>query len=99
MRGVGTRPFPVKSLAGEAGRMDGLECGRPRRVPGVIAAVSLLPFGLRPQVAEGVDTALALADLIKKIDKSYRIDLKYAIIFGGERPGYAFWRGFPLHVS
>lgn len=35
------------------------------------------------QVAEGVDTALALADLIRKIDKSYRIDLKYAIIFGG----------------
>lgn len=36
------------------------------------------------QVAEGVDTALALADLIRKIDRSYRIDLKYAIIFGGE---------------
>lgn len=36
------------------------------------------------QVAEGVDTALALADLITKVDKSYRIDLKYAIIFGGE---------------
>ncbi|KAG5181667.1 hypothetical protein JKP88DRAFT_199733 [Tribonema minus] len=34
------------------------------------------------EVAEGVDTALALANLIKKIDKSYRIDLKYAIIFG-----------------
>ncbi|CAM9679258.1 unnamed protein product [Ascophyllum nodosum] len=34
------------------------------------------------EVAEGVDTALALADLIKKIDRSYRIDLKYAIIFG-----------------
>jgi glycerol-3-phosphate dehydrogenase len=33
-------------------------------------------------VAEGVDTALALAELIKKIDTSYRIDLKYAIIFG-----------------
>lgn len=34
-------------------------------------------------MAEGVDTALALADLIRKTDKSYRIDLKYAIIFGG----------------
>ncbi|CAB1100138.1 unnamed protein product [Ectocarpus sp. CCAP 1310/34] len=34
------------------------------------------------EVAEGVDTALALADLIRKTDKSYRIDLKYAIIFG-----------------
>ena len=31
-----------------------------------------------------MDTALALADLIKKIDRSYRIDLKYAIIFGGK---------------
>lgn len=39
------------------------------------------------QVAEGVDTALALADLIRKTDKSYRIDLKYAIIFGGEHQG------------
>lgn len=39
---------------------------------------------LLSQVAEGVDTALALADLIKKVDRSYRIDLKYAIIFGGE---------------
>ncbi|CAN0546357.1 unnamed protein product [Laminaria digitata] len=35
------------------------------------------------EVAEGVDTALALADLIRKTDRSYRIDLKYAIIFGG----------------
>ncbi|CAN0335156.1 unnamed protein product [Discosporangium mesarthrocarpum] len=34
------------------------------------------------EVVEGVDTALALAEMIKKIDKSYRIDLKYAIIFG-----------------
>lgn len=34
------------------------------------------------EVAEGVDTALALADLIKKVDRSYRVDLKYAIIFG-----------------
>jgi hypothetical protein len=34
------------------------------------------------EVAEGVDTALALTELVTKMDKSYRIDLKYAIVFG-----------------
>ncbi|CAM9184690.1 unnamed protein product, partial [Chrysoparadoxa australica] len=34
------------------------------------------------EVAEGVDTALALSDLIRAKDHSYRIDLKYPVIFG-----------------
>ena len=34
------------------------------------------------EVAEGVETAMALAKLIKKSDKSFRSDLKYPIIFG-----------------
>lgn len=33
------------------------------------------------EVAEGVDTAFALVDLIKK-QKGYRLDLKYPILFG-----------------
>ena len=34
------------------------------------------------QVAEGVDTAFALEKLIKQSHKSYRLDLKFPIIFG-----------------
>mmetsp|Transcript_18400 Transcript_18400/g.36769 ORF Transcript_18400/g.36769 Transcript_18400/m.36769 type:complete len:429 (-) Transcript_18400:9-1295(-) len=34
------------------------------------------------EVAEGVDTAFALVDLIKGKSKGYRLDLKYPIIFG-----------------
>ena len=34
------------------------------------------------QVAEGVDTAFALEKLIKRSHKSYRLDLKFPIIFG-----------------
>ena len=34
------------------------------------------------EVAEGVDTAGALVDLIKSRSKGYRLDLKYPIIFG-----------------
>jgi hypothetical protein len=34
------------------------------------------------EVAEGVDTAIALCELIKKSDRSYRLDLKFPIIFG-----------------
>ena len=34
------------------------------------------------QVAEGVETAFALERLIKKSHKSYRLDLKFPIIFG-----------------
>ncbi|GMH69664.1 hypothetical protein TL16_g05213, partial [Triparma laevis f. inornata] len=34
------------------------------------------------EVAEGVDTAGALVDLIKSKSKGYRLDLKYPIIFG-----------------
>eukprot|EP00636_Phaeomonas_parva_P008879 CAMPEP_0118855742 /NCGR_PEP_ID=MMETSP1163-20130328/3463_1 /TAXON_ID=124430 /ORGANISM="Phaeomonas parva, Strain CCMP2877" /LENGTH=415 /DNA_ID=CAMNT_0006788693 /DNA_START=271 /DNA_END=1518 /DNA_ORIENTATION=+ len=33
-------------------------------------------------VAEGVPTAFALRELVKKADPSYRLDLKYPIIFG-----------------
>lgn len=34
------------------------------------------------EVAEGVDTAAALVNLIRKRSKGYRLDLKYPIIFG-----------------
>lgn len=34
------------------------------------------------EVAEGVDTAIALVDLIKDRCKGYRMDLKYPILFG-----------------
>eukprot|EP00468_Gymnochlora_sp_CCMP2014_P011884 CAMPEP_0167764984 /NCGR_PEP_ID=MMETSP0110_2-20121227/14398_1 /TAXON_ID=629695 /ORGANISM="Gymnochlora sp., Strain CCMP2014" /LENGTH=142 /DNA_ID=CAMNT_0007652573 /DNA_START=1 /DNA_END=426 /DNA_ORIENTATION=+ len=34
------------------------------------------------EVSEGVPTARALARLVKEKDRSYRIDLKYPIIFG-----------------
>uniref|UniRef100_A0A7R9YBR2 Glycerol-3-phosphate dehydrogenase [NAD(+)] n=1 Tax=Pinguiococcus pyrenoidosus TaxID=172671 RepID=A0A7R9YBR2_9STRA len=33
-------------------------------------------------VAEGVPTAFALRDLVKRVDNSYRLDLKFPIIFG-----------------
>ena len=44
--------------------------------------VLLTPSSLVAQVAEGVDTAFALVDLIKAKSKGYRLDLKYPIIFG-----------------
>jgi glycerol-3-phosphate dehydrogenase (NAD+) len=34
------------------------------------------------EVAEGVDTALAVVDLIETKCKGYRLDLKYPILFG-----------------
>lgn len=34
------------------------------------------------EVAEGVDTALAVVNLIQKDLKGYRLDLKYPILFG-----------------
>lgn len=34
------------------------------------------------EVAEGVDTAIALVNLIKAKCKGYRLDLKYPILFG-----------------
>ena len=34
------------------------------------------------EVAEGVDTALAVVRLIEKECKGYRLDLKYPILFG-----------------
>ena len=34
------------------------------------------------EVAEGVDTSIALVDLIKAKCKGYRLDLKYPILFG-----------------
>lgn len=34
------------------------------------------------EVAEGVDTSIALVKMIKKKFKGYRLDLKYAILFG-----------------
>tara|TARA_B110000971_G_C19823904_1_gene414678 strand:- start:431 stop:649 length:219 start_codon:yes stop_codon:yes gene_type:complete len=37
------------------------------------------------EVAEGVDTCLALVNLIKKECKGYRLDLKYPIIYGMEK--------------
>eukprot|EP00640_Fibrocapsa_japonica_P002068 CAMPEP_0113944294 /NCGR_PEP_ID=MMETSP1339-20121228/32794_1 /TAXON_ID=94617 /ORGANISM="Fibrocapsa japonica" /LENGTH=349 /DNA_ID=CAMNT_0000949451 /DNA_START=185 /DNA_END=1234 /DNA_ORIENTATION=+ /assembly_acc=CAM_ASM_000762 len=37
------------------------------------------------EVAEGVETAFALRDLIYQVDKSYRVDLKYPILLGVAR--------------
>lgn len=37
------------------------------------------------EVVEGVPTAMALAKLIKRYDKSFRVDLKFPIIFGVSR--------------
>jgi len=34
------------------------------------------------EVAEGVDTSIALVKMIKERCKGYRLDLKYPIIFG-----------------
>lgn len=34
------------------------------------------------EVAEGVDTSIALVNLIKTRCKGYRLDLKYPILFG-----------------
>ena len=34
------------------------------------------------EVAEGVDTSIALVNLIKNKCKGYRLDLKYPILFG-----------------
>jgi glycerol-3-phosphate dehydrogenase (NAD+) len=34
------------------------------------------------EVAEGVDTSIALVKMIKKRCKGYRLDLKYPILFG-----------------
>jgi glycerol-3-phosphate dehydrogenase (NAD+) len=34
------------------------------------------------EVAEGVDTSMALVNLIKTRCKGYRLDLKYPILFG-----------------
>lgn len=34
------------------------------------------------EVAEGVDTSIALVNLIKEKCKGYRLDLKYPILFG-----------------
>lgn len=34
------------------------------------------------EVAEGVDTSIALVKMIKKKCKGYRLDLKYPILFG-----------------
>lgn len=39
-------------------------------------------LGSTTEVAEGVDTAFALAELIRRSDRSFRIDLKYPIVFG-----------------
>ena len=54
------------------------------------------------EVAEGVETAMALAKLIKKSDKSFRSDLKYPIIFmsgdGGSTAVFMVDQGIHRHA-
>lgn len=55
-------------------RGTGLRLGRGERLDDILADLG--------EVAEGVDTAFALERLIKRSHKSYRLDLKFPIIFG-----------------
>ena len=55
-------------------RNFGLRLGKGERLKDILESTT--------EVAEGVETAMALAKLIKKSDKSFRSDLKYPIIFG-----------------
>lgn len=55
-------------------RNTGVRLGRGERLDDI-----LMDMG---EVAEGVETAFALERLIKKSHKSYRLDLKFPIIFG-----------------
>jgi len=55
-------------------RITGERIGRGEKIEDIQASMS--------QVAEGVPTARALIKLIRNTDKSYRVDLKYPIIFG-----------------
>jgi len=55
-------------------RQLGVRLGRGERLADIIKT--------QTEVAEGVDTAFALEMLIKKSHKSFRLDLKFPIIFG-----------------
>lgn len=55
-------------------RKTGVRLGRGERLDDILADMG--------EVAEGVETAFALERLIKKSHKSYRLDLKFPIIFG-----------------
>lgn len=55
-------------------RNTGVRLGRGERLDDILADMG--------EVAEGVETAFALERLIKKSHKSYRLDLKFPIIFG-----------------
>jgi len=55
-------------------RSLGVRLGKGEKLKDILASST--------QVAEGVDTAFALAELIKKRDRSFRVDLKFPIIFG-----------------
>ncbi|CAM9127181.1 unnamed protein product [Phaeothamnion confervicola] len=81
-------------------RSFGIRLGKGETMAEILASTT--------EVAEGVETALALSRLIPQIDRSYRIDLKYAIIFGiaeilrGERSpreGLADLMSMPLRAE
>lgn len=55
-------------------RNTGVRLGRGERLDDILSDMG--------EVAEGVETAFALERLIKKSHKSYRLDLKFPIIFG-----------------
>mmetsp|Transcript_38066 Transcript_38066/g.50151 ORF Transcript_38066/g.50151 Transcript_38066/m.50151 type:complete len:411 (+) Transcript_38066:320-1552(+) len=58
-------------------RNFGYRLGTGEKIEDILASMN--------EVSEGVQTSYALVDLIKKVDNSYRIDLKYPILFGVNR--------------
>lgn len=55
-------------------RQFGIRLGQGETMAEILASTS--------EVAEGVDTSIALVNLIKAECKGYRLDLKYPILFG-----------------
>jgi len=113
-----TRRSRVSARATTLHRHSSLACFCARDDPpppaptiGIPAAVARASQGERlrdvikeqEEVAEGVDTAIALCELIKKSDRSYRLDLKFPIIFGvaavlREEVHYITFHSITLHL-
>ena len=55
-------------------RQVGVRLGQGESLPEIVSSLG--------QVAEGVDTAIALKKLVSREVKGYRVDLKYPILFG-----------------
>ncbi len=83
---MGGRPSTLSGLSGvgdtfgtcfgplSRNRKTGVRLGKGETLKDILASST--------EVAEGVDTATSLVELIKKNNRSYRRDLKFPIIFG-----------------